>query len=227
MTDLPLHILAAGDVESLGFTIVAALIAIVGAIVSSAKKKEKDEAARRAARENWERIEQEMRQGAAQATGVLNQPGAYRAPPLPPGAAPPPLPPRPVFAPTKSIDGPYQPPRPAAAKPAPRRPANAPRPLPPARPLPPQQPRKPKRQKQAQQPAAAPVMARTVAAVARAAQAAEVPPLPVARPAQATAKAAALSKWLTPNTLRSQFILTEILQPPLALRDPNRPCGGL
>jgi hypothetical protein len=33
--------------------------------------------------------------------------------------------------------------------------------------------------------------------------------------------AAALHQWLTPQTLRSQYILTEILQPPLALR-PDR-----
>ena len=31
--------------------------------------------------------------------------------------------------------------------------------------------------------------------------------------------AANLSRWLRPDTLRQQFILTEILQPPLALRD--------
>lgn len=31
--------------------------------------------------------------------------------------------------------------------------------------------------------------------------------------------AAALNGWLRPETLRKQFILTEILQPPLALRD--------
>jgi hypothetical protein len=32
------------------------------------------------------------------------------------------------------------------------------------------------------------------------------------------ASAASLRKWLTPATLRQQFLLTEILQPPLALR---------
>jgi hypothetical protein len=31
--------------------------------------------------------------------------------------------------------------------------------------------------------------------------------------------AAAVRKWLTPDTLKHQFLLTEILQPPLALRD--------
>lgn len=33
--------------------------------------------------------------------------------------------------------------------------------------------------------------------------------------------ARALRRWLTPATLRSQFMLTEVLQPPLALREPR------
>jgi len=41
-------------------------------------------------------------------------------------------------------------------------------------------------------------------------------------PARATrsvgAEAPAISRWLTPKTLRSQFILTEVFQPPVALR---------
>ena len=54
------------------------------------------------------------------------------------------------------------------------------------------------------------------------------PPLPPAivkavKPAISTAPhtsagTLAIRKWLTPATLRQQFILTEILQPPLALR---------
>jgi hypothetical protein len=39
---------------------------------------------------------------------------------------------------------------------------------------------------------------------------------PVARPAIA---APAIKRWATPATLRQQFILTEIFQPPLALRE--------
>ena len=43
---------------------------------------------------------------------------------------------------------------------------------------------------------------------------------PVIAPVRArvSADAGALRGWLTPGTLRSQFILTEILQPPLAMR---------
>ncbi len=44
-----------------------------------------------------------------------------------------------------------------------------------------------------------------------------------ARPAAAarptTATAAALNRWLNPKTLRQQFILTELLQPPVAMRE--------
>jgi hypothetical protein len=36
-----------------------------------------------------------------------------------------------------------------------------------------------------------------------------------------SANAVAINKWLSPTTLRKQFILTEILQPPLAMR--NKP----
>ena len=40
--------------------------------------------------------------------------------------------------------------------------------------------------------------------------------------AQAPAtNATSLARWLRPETLRHQFILTEILQPPLALREPR------
>lgn len=42
-----------------------------------------------------------------------------------------------------------------------------------------------------------------------------------ARPKPSTVDAVAVKKWLNPATLRHQFILTEILQPPLALR-PDR-----
>ena len=41
-------------------------------------------------------------------------------------------------------------------------------------------------------------------------------------PNTASADATAIRRWLTPQTLRSQFILTELLHPPLALRDDPR-----
>lgn len=42
--------------------------------------------------------------------------------------------------------------------------------------------------------------------------------VPTAHAAAATAKANALRKWLTPRTMRQDFILTELLQPPLSIR---------
>jgi hypothetical protein len=49
------------------------------------------------------------------------------------------------------------------------------------------------------------------------------PPPPAAKPqapqTRQTATAPAISRWLKPGTLRQQFILTEIFQPPLAMRE--------
>jgi len=47
------------------------------------------------------------------------------------------------------------------------------------------------------------------------------PPLAAVRSPAPGALAPAISRWLKPETLRQQFILTEIFQPPLALRDPD------
>ena len=41
-------------------------------------------------------------------------------------------------------------------------------------------------------------------------------------PAQVAAGASAIARWLNPATLRQQFILTEILQPPVVLRQPEQ-----
>jgi hypothetical protein len=43
------------------------------------------------------------------------------------------------------------------------------------------------------------------------------PPPP--RPAVANVDAKVLARWLRPQTLRAQFILTEVFQPPVALRE--------
>ena len=40
--------------------------------------------------------------------------------------------------------------------------------------------------------------------------------------ARPVAFAASLNRWLQPNTLQKQFVITEIFQPPLALRDAER-----
>jgi hypothetical protein len=46
------------------------------------------------------------------------------------------------------------------------------------------------------------------------------PPMKTVAP-PATASASAIRQWLRPATLRSQFILTELLRPPVGLRDPD------
>jgi hypothetical protein len=48
------------------------------------------------------------------------------------------------------------------------------------------------------------------------------PPSPITSPAVVASPAvdaAALRRWLKPGTLRAQFMLTEILQPPVGLRE--------
>src|SRR5262245_24526323 len=43
----------------------------------------------------------------------------------------------------------------------------------------------------------------------------------IIKPQPAIAPAMSIRRWLTPATLRQQFVLTEILQPPKALREPE------
>jgi hypothetical protein len=129
-----------------------------------------------------------------------------------------PTPPPPVFAPTRSIEGPYVPPRPAPRA-VPQRPVVRPAPQrvvpqPASRPA----QHRPKKQHPAKLPAPVPQ--------APAARIPPLPALPAARevaqpdaPRSSGADAAALARWMNAKTLRSQFILTEILQPPLALRE--------
>jgi hypothetical protein len=42
---------------------------------------------------------------------------------------------------------------------------------------------------------------------------------PSARPATTQVDASAIARWAKPATLRQQFILTEVFQPPIALRE--------
>jgi hypothetical protein len=44
---------------------------------------------------------------------------------------------------------------------------------------------------------------------------------PTATAAPASVNAATIRRWATPSILQKQFILTEIFQPPLALRRPD------
>lgn len=47
----------------------------------------------------------------------------------------------------------------------------------------------------------------------------EAVPPPSVRPQAPAVNAVALSRWMTPATLRQQFIITEIFQPPLSMRE--------
>ena len=71
----------------------------------------------------------------------------------------------------------------------------------PAAPPPQRQPARPAHTTMASLPAAPPVVSRSVPA-----------------PVSAKANASALARWLRPATLQGQFIMTEIFQPPIALR---------
>lgn len=215
----PAYILAdAEDALKLIFGLIVAVVWGVGALASASKKKQKDLEAQREHQENWQRIEQEMRERAARALGSAPRPGQV-PPPLP--ARPPthvPPPPPPVFASQRSVES-----RPVASRPAVRQAVRA-KPAPPprqvaSRPGGQPAPRRPKKQKAARLPTAPPLEELTPVA-ARAASPAAESATAGERRGGAAANAAALSRWLTPTTLRSQFILTEILQPPLALRPP-------
>jgi hypothetical protein len=220
MMDLTSYFLADADALKLIFGIVVAIVWGLGALASAAKKKQKDAEAQRQHQEHWQRIGQEMRDRAAKAVSTLSQqPGQAPPPPLPPRASvhAPPRAPQPVFAPQRSIAG-----RPVAQRPMPPRAV-------PARPVTQTAPRRPKKQKAKAQglPTAPPLPAAAAAPVAvQAASPAAASATAGERRGGTAANAAALSRWLTPATLRSQFILTEILQPPLALRPPADEPGG-
>ena len=151
--------------------------------------------------------------------------------PQPARAPTPPTPPTPPRRPQRIAEGiaqrypdvllppappPLPPPMPQAPPPQQRRP------VPPvaAKPKPPQ--RRPQRQPQARRNVSAPVPpALPLEEVAPAPAAYVNITQPAPRAKAQTVDAASVKRWLTPATLRHQFILTEILQPPLALR-PNR-----
>ena len=101
------------------------------------------------------------------------------------------------------------PPAPPPPIPQQRRPVPMPRP--------PVQPQAPRRIAKQTRPAPLPPPPLMLEEVTESSLASPVLAPPRAR-AKVTVDAAALSKWMTPATLRQQFILTEILQPPLALR---------
>ena len=200
-------ILAQVDIEinpKLIFGIIFLIIWGISAVVSWLNKQQQ-QARRR-------RIELEMEQ--AQRIGRM----VNRPPPAPPQPAPVRRP-----APQRISEGIAQ--RfpdvllPPAPPPVPQQQRPRPVPLPP-----PQPPRQPAPRRQAKQPArrAIPVPPPEPLVDLAPMETAPATVTPIARPKPPTVDAGAIRGWMTPHTLRQQFILTELLQPPLGMRpDPH------
>ncbi len=210
MMDFP-PILAADDGGDLIRLLVGAAFVVFWILVglaSNAKKKKPGQ--QQDGGKSWEDMLREL-------TGVeMPKPQEPEPPPLPPRQqmppAPPPQPPRPQ----------RQRPKPEARRPVPKRPApKPPRPVSVAPPLP---------QTHAVSEPAQTVESTALSAgtaFARHSDIADTEITSETKSATSSAKtplasARAISGWLNPGTLRSQFILTEILQPPLAMRPDER-----
>ena len=91
------------------------------------------------------------------------------------------------------------------------------------RPAPPPPPRPPQQRRQAKQPAPRRAVPSLPAQPMVELTPADAPYVnitqPVARTKAPTVDATAIHAWMTPATLRQQFILTELLQPPLSMRE--------
>ncbi len=194
MTTLP-PILAETEINlpKILFGLIFLTIWVISGIVSALNKRQQ-EARRRQVREELER-------------------SAQRAPRQPQVRPPPPI----AEGLRQRFPDVLLPPAPLPLPQQPRR--SAPRqPVPP----PPARRTAKTRQQQQQQRIAAPPLPPPLKEVAAAPMRIEpITPVAPARPKPAV-DAAALAKWMNPSTLRQQFMLTEILQPPLALRDAAR-----
>lgn len=212
-----------GNMVKVIFGIIALLVWGVGALASSVKKSRQQEEQRQ--RQMLEQAREEVRlanaRRAAEGAGVAASGGPHGqvrrvpAPPPPPPAympAPPPgyqpvPPPMPDWMTRQGTTARVPPPVP----PTPQLRYRSPQPPPPP-------PRRPKTKRQ-RPPAAPPAVAVFEEALRPVATPIRGPAATIRRAPGVAGNAAALSRWLTPQTLRSQFMLTEILQPPLALRE--------
>lgn len=204
MTDHPFILADVGDhLGVIIFLIVVFVLWGYGALSSAVNRQKKQQAEQARRRDMFERMQREA-QAREQRTAASRRPRG--TPPLPPAA--------PGWAPA-----------PPWAPPAPMPPPLPTRSTAPAVPTFPDQ-RKSKRAKPVVASAESVVGAQ---AAGRPAAVMRVVDAPVSateltadrRPSPLSANAAAVSKWLTADTLRSQFVLTEILQPPVALREPR------
>jgi hypothetical protein len=217
----PLHILAEDDFGKIVFGVIAVIIWGISALTSWASKQQKE--AKRRRLEEIDRRTAGMPPAVPLAPRQIAEGLAARHPEV---LRPP-------------ADAPYAviaPPRQAPARPLPSRPLPMPVParvatpqrrvaIPPRtvmqRPMPPKPARKPLgrgRQKPVDEPmleleeeVQTPHLQRPAAA----------PSTPTA-PRVPLATASTIRQWLRPQTLQSQFILTELLQPPVGLREPRQ-----
>jgi hypothetical protein len=186
------------DVGKIIFFVIAAIIWGVGALASSLNK-QKEQARRRQVAESLTRTTSgppPIPIPPAVRVGSRVQPRIPR--PAPPRPVPPRIqPPRPVQqVPRMVAPPPPRQPKKASRRAGPRVPLPAPVPLETLVPLP-------------ESPAEPSVVGREIRATDR-----SIP----RQSAGAAVNAAALNRWLAPATLRTQFILTEVLQPPVAMR---------
>ena len=201
------------DIGKIIFGIIALIFWAVGAMASSAKKQR--EAQRRRELLEADRFEPPPQRSPpppiVRPAPPMMQPNVPQPPPVRPV---PPLPPRVAPAPPR-LQAP-QVPRVMTPAPPQRRkqlPKKQPRRV---APVPPRIPMPVPARAQADEDAAS-----TPSVLASEIRSAEETKAAAAAARKPAVTATTLSRWLTPGTLRSQFILTEVLQPPLAMR-PDR-----
>ena len=205
MPHLP-YIAETDDVVKFMFGIIAVVIWVLATLASATKKQNEQ---KRQEREAMDRA----RQDAAGSSWSMPVP-----PVQPPAMSGPRVSPRPQRQRQPAVRRPLPPPLVrGGAMPAPHRAV----PLPP---LPPGGRQKKSSRGRQPRPPAVPLAPPVEPALGRAplspdAGTASAAPAGRGEAARPPVGAVAIARWLTPQTLRSQFILTEILQPPVALRD--------
>ena len=175
--------------------VIAGIIWVVSAIISAAKKQKKKQQ-----EEAWRRKIEEMNQQPPGEGAHPPQPPPH--PPTPPPAVRRSLPPKPVRM--QKVQRRFAPKPAMGAKP---------RPVVRAVPGPPSEPEEAVHSHVAGDAAFDFKSSQSVAART------EIGSRPPAPPKPAIATAPSVAAWLQPATLRKQYILTEILQPPMALRE--------
>jgi hypothetical protein len=206
---------ATDPVWKVGFGIIVFILWGIGALASAVRRQKQQERLRQ--QQMWTEVEREMagrRDSAMARRGGPDVRGAATPPFAVPIPVPPPPPPPPLMT-TRVPPEWTMPPGPAVQPP----------PVPVPAPQRVQRRGKAKAARRGRQADVAPAMpAQVVQSTLESIQAhrSAAPAASAGQQATASANAAALHRWLSARTMRSQFILTEILQPPLALREPRR-----